>query len=81
MSDYEWATPKTTMENLTLTKQPTELNEPTLDILEEGLLHKIMLVFDLPTRLPGVFVVGMALLLTALTSASWWLFTADQAMA
>lgn len=81
MSDYEWATPKTTMENLTLTKQPTELNEPTLDILEEGLLHKIMLVFDLPTRLPGVFVVGLALLLVGLTSASWWLFTADQAMA
>ncbi len=81
MSDYEWATPKTTMENLTLTKQPTELNEPTLDILEEGLLHKIMLVFDLPTRLPGVVVVGLALLLTALTGASWWLFTADQAMA
>lgn len=81
MTDYEWATPKTTMENLMLTNQPTELNEPTLDILEEGLLHKIMLVFDLPTRLPGVFVVGLALLLTALTSASWWLFTADQAMA
>lgn len=81
MTDYEWATPNTTMENLTLTKQSNELNEPALDILEEGLLHKIMLVFDLPTRLPGVFVVGLALLLTALTGASWWLITADQAMA
>jgi hypothetical protein len=81
MTDYEWATPKTTMENLTLTKQPNELNEPALDILEEGLLHKIMLVFDLPTRLPGVFVVGLALLLTTLTGASWWFITVDQAMA
>lgn len=81
MTDYEWATPKTPMENFTLTKQPIELNEPTLDILEEGLLHKLMLVFDLPTRLPGVFIVGLALLLTTLTGAVWWLLTADQAMA
>ena len=81
MTDYDWAPPKTPMENFTLTKKPTELNEPTLDILEEGLLHKLMLVFDLPTRLPGVFVVGLALLLATLTGAAWWLLTADQAMA
>ena len=70
-----------TMQNSTLTKEQTELNEPTLDILEEGLLHKIMLVFDLPTRLPGVMVVGLALLLTGFTGATWWLITADQPMA
>ncbi len=81
MTDYELATPKTPMENFTLTKEHTELNEPTLDILEEGMLHKLMLLFDLPTRLPGVFVVGLALLLATVTGASWWLFTADQAMA
>jgi predicted MPP superfamily phosphohydrolase len=69
------------MQNTTLTKESNELNEPTLDILEEGLLHKIMLLFDLPTRLPGLVVVGLALLLATLTGAGWWLATGDQPMA
>ena len=69
------------MQNTTLTKKPTELNEPTLDILEEGLLHKLMLVFHLPTRLPGLLVVALALVLVALTGLAWWLVTADTAMA
>ena len=69
------------MQNSTLTKEPTELNEPALDILENGLLHKIMLVFDLPTQLPVVWIVGLALLLAGLTGASWWLITAVQPMA
>jgi predicted MPP superfamily phosphohydrolase len=73
--------PKQPMQNTTLTKESHELNEPTLDILEEGLLHKIMLLFDLPTRLPGVLVVGAALVLTALAGVGWWLTTGDQAMA
>ena len=77
MTEREWTTSTTTM----LTQEPTELNEPALDILEEGWLHKIMLVFHLPTRLPGVLVVGLALLLVFLVGASWWLMTADQAMA
>jgi len=73
--------PKIIMQNSTLTNKPTELNEPTLDILEEGLLHKIMLVFDLPTRLPGVLVVGLALMLAAFTGVLWWFFTDDLVMA
>lgn len=81
MTDHEQATQKTTMQNSTLIKKPIELNEPTLDILEEGLLHKLMLFFDLPTRLPGVLVVGLALILVMLTGTGWWLITADQPMA
>ncbi|MCA9955457.1 MAG: hypothetical protein KC434_12095, partial [Anaerolineales bacterium] len=69
------------MQNSTLTKEPTELNEPTLDILEEGILHKIMLLFHLPTRLPGLLVVVLAIILAALTGALWWLVTGDQPMA
>ncbi|MCP4419950.1 MAG: metallophosphoesterase [Chloroflexi bacterium] len=61
-----------------MTKKSTELNEPTLNILEEGLLHKTMLFFDLPSRLPAVLVVGLGLLLVILTSAGWLLLTADQ---
>lgn len=69
------------MQNTTLTQEPIELNEPTLDILEEGLLHKIMLVFDLPTRLPGLLVVALALMLAASAGLIWWLVTGDQPMA
>jgi uncharacterized protein len=72
---------KQTVQNTTLTQETHELNEPTLNILEEGLLHKIMLIFDLPTRLPGVLVVGLALLLVSLTSVGWWFVTADPEMA
>ena len=72
---------KKRMQNSTLTKEPTELNEPTLDILEEGILHKIMLLFHLPTRLPGLLVVVLAIILAALTGALWWLVTGDQPMA
>ncbi len=79
MSDQ--AANKRIMQNTTLSKETYELNEPTLNILEEGVLHKIMLVFDLPTRLPGVLVVGLALLLVSLTGVGWWLVTADQEMA
>lgn len=69
------------MQNTTLTKDSHELNEPTLDILEEGLLHKMMLLFHLPTRLPGVLVVGLALVVAVLTGAGWWVLTGDQPMA
>ncbi|MCA9917111.1 MAG: metallophosphoesterase [Anaerolineales bacterium] len=69
------------MQNTTLTKESHELNEPTLDILEEGILHKIMLVFDLPTRLPGVMVIALALGLVAITAGIWWLATGDAPMA
>lgn len=69
------------MQNTTLTKDSHELNEPTLDILEEGLLHKMMLLFHLPTRLPGVLVVGLALVVAVLTGVGWWVLTGDQPMA
>lgn len=69
------------MQNSILTKNATELNEPTVDILEEGWLHKTMLFFELPSRLPGIWVVGLAFLLAGLTGAGWWLLTADQSMA
>lgn len=69
------------MQNTTLTKESHELNEPTLDILEEGLLHKIMLLFHLPTRLPGVLVVGLALAVAVLTGVGWWVLNGDAAMA
>lgn len=73
--------PYKAMQNTTLTKESHELNEPTLDILEEGILHKIMLAFDLPTRLPGIAVVGLALGLAGLAGFGWWLATGDQPMA
>ena len=61
--------------------EPTELNEPIPDILEEGLLHKIMLVFNLPTQLPSVLVVGLALGLIGLLGVVWWLITGYRLMA
>lgn len=70
-----------TMQNSTLSKEHTELNEPALNILEEGLLHKIMLVFQLPTRLPALLVVALALVLAALAGAAWSLITNDDPMA
>lgn len=69
------------MQNSTLTKDHTELNEPTLDILEEGLLHKVMLLFDLPTRLPAVLVIVLALLFAGFVGAVWFLITNDDPMA
>lgn len=69
------------MQNSTLTKDHTELNEPTLDILEEGLLHKVMLLFDLPTRLPAVLVIVLALLFAGFVGAIWFLITNDDPMA
>lgn len=70
-----------TMQNSTLTQEHTELNEPTLNILEEGLLHKVMLFFHLPTRLPAVLVIVLALLLAGFAGAIWFLITADNPMA
>ena len=64
-----------------LTKKSTELTEPTLDILEEGWLHKTMLAFDSVSRLPAILVVGLIFLLSGLAGAVWWLFTADRSMA
>ena len=81
MIDQDQVNTIETMQNSTLTKSPTELNEPTLDILEEGWLHKIMLFFDLPTRLPSGLVMGLALLLAGLAGVGWWFITADQLMA
>ncbi|WP_420630108.1 metallophosphoesterase [Candidatus Leptofilum sp.] len=69
------------MQNTTLTKESHELNEPTIDILEEGWLHKVMLLFHLPTRLPGVLVVGLVLVVAILAGAGWWLLTGDKALA
>lgn len=69
------------MQNSTLTNESHELNEPALNILEEGLLHKIMLLFNLPVRLPGAVVVAFALGLAGLTGVAWWLLTGSQAMA
>lgn len=76
------------MQNSTLTKKSPKINEPLLDsnepfidILKEGWLHKTMLFFDLPAQLPGMLVVGLALLLAGLTGVGWWLLTADQSMA
>ncbi|MEZ4591707.1 MAG: hypothetical protein R3D55_11290 [Chloroflexota bacterium] len=69
------------MQNSPSKEESHELNEPTLNILEEGLLHKIMLFFHLPTRLPGVFVALLALVLAGLTGAGWWLFTGDWRLA
>lgn len=71
---------ETTIQNSTLTKEQSELGEPTLDILEEGWLHKIMLVFQLPTRLPNGVVAGLVLVLAGLVGSAWWLLTGDQAM-
>ncbi|MBK8900140.1 MAG: metallophosphoesterase [Anaerolineaceae bacterium] len=68
------------MQNSTLSKEHTELNEPALNILEEGLLHKIMLLFHLPTRLPALLVVALALALTALAGAAWNSITNDGPM-
>lgn len=69
------------MQNSTLTKDHTELNEPTLDILEESVLHKVMLLFHLPTRLPAVLVIALALLLAGFAGAIWFLINNDDPMA
>lgn len=69
------------MQNSTLTKDHTELNEPTLDILEESVLHKVMLLFHLPTRLPAVLVIVLALLLAGFAGAIWFLINNDDPMA
>ena len=51
--------------------KPIEIDEPVVNVLEEGLLHKIMLFFDVPARWPGWVVALAGLLLAALSGLIW----------
>lgn len=56
-------------------------NEPVKDVLKEGLLHKILVAFYLPTSWPGWAVMAGGALLAAQTTAIWWLVLRERSMA
>lgn len=59
------------MRESTLLDQPVEVDEPGVNVLEEGLLHKIMLFFNVPGHWPGWAVALVGLLLSVLSSVPW----------
>lgn len=58
-------------ETTLLDKLVDEIDEPVVNVLEEGLLHKIMVVFDVPARWPSWAVALAGLLLAALSGLIW----------
>ena len=59
------------MHEKTLLDKPVEIDEPVVNVLEEGILHKIMVVFNVPARWPGWVVALAGLLLAALSGLIW----------
>lgn len=59
------------MRNTTIIQEPMEISEPVVDVLEEGLLHKIMVVFHIPTRWPG-WVLGLIGIFVAAAAGLLW---------
>lgn len=59
------------MHETTLLDKPVDTDEPVVNVLEEGLLHKIMLVFNVPARWSAWAVVLAGLLLATLSGLIW----------
>lgn len=59
------------MRESTWLNEPLETEEPVVNVLEEGLLHKIMVFFNIPSRWPGWAVASAGLLLAILSGLVW----------
>ncbi|HEX6385785.1 MAG TPA: metallophosphoesterase [Anaerolineae bacterium] len=69
------------MRESTWLNEPLETEEPVVNVLEEGLLHKIMVVFNIPSRWPGWAVASAGLLLAILSGLVWQYNIEDVQMA
>lgn len=59
------------MHETTLLDKPVEIDEPVVNVLEEGFLHKIIVFFNVPARWPGWAIALAGLLLAALSGLIW----------
>lgn len=67
------------MSNLhAVVNEPVEMDEPAVDILEEGLLHKVMVVFHMAADWPAWLVFAGAAILAFLAGGVWHLVLQDQ---
>lgn len=67
------------MSNLhAVVNEPVEIDEPAVDILEEGLLHKVMVVFHMAADWPAWLVFAGAAVLAFLAGGVWHLVLQDQ---
>lgn len=59
------------MHGSTYIKEPSDVQDPAFDVLEEGLLHKVLVFFHLPHRWPGLVVLAAGVGLAAAAAVTW----------
>jgi uncharacterized protein len=69
-----------TVNKRVITDEREELNDPAVDVLTEGWLHKVMLFFHVPAEWPAWLVVVSGLLLTIAVGGIWMVLL-DHALA
>ena len=60
------------MQKSTLMDESVEIKDPTTDVLEEGWLHKVMVLLNIPSQWPMWKIVIAGLILALFSSAAWW---------
>lgn len=65
------------MRDTTIVQEPKEIHDPTVDVLEEGLLHKIMVVFHVPTGWPDWVLGAIGILMAIAIGLFWYRVTGD----
>lgn len=58
----------------TIVDEASDLSDPPLDVLEAGWLHKVMLLFHIPTNWPVILVVFFAVVLASLVGRVWFTY-------
>ena len=49
-----------------------KINDPTTDVLEDGWLHKVILLFQRPVTWSDTHIMGVGVFLALLVSLTWW---------
>ncbi|HID52490.1 MAG TPA: metallophosphoesterase [Anaerolineae bacterium] len=65
------------MHETTIQKKAVDVSDPVVDVLEEGLTHKVMLVFHVPAQWPAWVMALLAALASGLLGMAWWQLAAD----
>lgn len=62
-------------------QKSAEVHDPEIDVLTEGWLHKVMVMFHTPSQWPGWAVISLAVGLAALGTVSWRLLSNGRMLA
>lgn len=62
-------------------EKPMKIDDPEVDILAEGWLHKVMVLFHKPAKWPGWVLGGLLVFFSLLAAGFWWLITGDRQLA